>query len=329
MNTSLSEEITICIPTWGAAEFIDETLNFARNQDYENIRILVSVDKSPDETLDICLTHARDDDRVRVFEQAMQLGWTRNINFLLEQVETPYYAIYFHDDLIETNWLSTLYERLIARPDAGAAFCAVRQNERLDIGEDYDGDVFQRLLLRSLGAKKGSPLRALTRARIGPVRFPDGVSQMGFNAQFAYLISLISKAPMVYCPEALYQRWSGRQGGVTHEWKTLDTNVIASDVECVANSIEATIKQCVSDPVQLEILSYAQAQFLRNALLSGEKANGYKLKLPESGLFAARLGQEGRDYLEKHNPELFENLRKLENNVQSMLTHRENGFQIQ
>lgn len=326
MNIQPAEGITVCIPTWGAADFISETLNFARNQDYENVRILVSVDKSPDGTLDICLKHAREDHRVQVFEQTVQLGWTRNINFLLDQIETPYYAIYFHDDLIETNWLSMLYDRLIARPDAGAAFCAVRQNERLDIGEDHDGDAFQRLLLRSLGAKRGSPLRALTRTRIGPVRFPNDVSQMGFNAQLAYLISLISKAPMVYCPEALYKRWNRRQGGVTHEWRTLDPSILISDIECVAHSIQATLKQCISDPVQLDVLCYVQAQFLRNTLLSGEKANGYKLNLPEKGLFAAQLDQEGRDYIEKHSPELFGTLRKLENSVKSMLKNRENGL---
>ncbi len=93
--------VTVCIPTWQAEAFIDQTLGCARNQTYPRLRImiLVSVDHSDDRTTEICQRHAREDRRVEGFAQGERLGWARNINFLLDQVTSEYFFIYPHDFL--------------------------------------------------------------------------------------------------------------------------------------------------------------------------------------------------------------------------------------
>ena len=47
-------DVTICIPAWQAADFIERTLRCARSQTYEDIHILVSVDQCEDATVEIC-----------------------------------------------------------------------------------------------------------------------------------------------------------------------------------------------------------------------------------------------------------------------------------
>jgi glycosyltransferase involved in cell wall biosynthesis len=46
-------DLTICIPAFEAAAFIDRTLRFGLGQTYRNIKILVSVDYSTDRTAEI------------------------------------------------------------------------------------------------------------------------------------------------------------------------------------------------------------------------------------------------------------------------------------
>src|SRR6185437_12170453 len=93
-------DITICIPAYQAQAFIDRTLRCAQGQTYDRVRILVAVDRSNDCTAQICRAFAAEDPRIEVIEHNERLGWCRNVNALLDQTDTPFFFIYFHDDLI-------------------------------------------------------------------------------------------------------------------------------------------------------------------------------------------------------------------------------------
>jgi len=315
------DTVTICIPTWQAEGFIDRTLRCAREQDYPDCQILVSVDKCHDRTADICRMHQAEDRRIRVIEHPVQLGWAANTNYLLDQVDTPYYALYFHDDRVEPAWISTLLKALQARPDAGAAFCCVRQNSIADIGEDHDGDAFERLIRRAVGSKKGSPLRALTRRGDRRIRFPD-VSRLGYHAQHAYLVDLLASARMIYVPEALYHRWSGRDGGVTHQWKTMAPSEIEMDIRRVAQSIEATLSWSIADAGNREMARYAIELLLRQQVIGDEIRNGYRLSLSQTDIFRSTLRADLRERLRTDAPGFYASLCDLEMRVQALVQKR-------
>ena len=63
--------------------------------------------------------------RVQVVVQEERQGWAGNVNFLLDQVTTPYAFLYFHDDVIMPQYVERLVAVADARPDAASVHCTV------------------------------------------------------------------------------------------------------------------------------------------------------------------------------------------------------------
>src|SRR5687767_10533463 len=93
-------DVTIAIPAYQAEAFIDRTLRCAQGQTHSRIRILIAIDRSTDRTGEICRAFAKDDRRIEVIEHSERMRWCRNMNSLLDRVDTPYFFVYFHDDFI-------------------------------------------------------------------------------------------------------------------------------------------------------------------------------------------------------------------------------------
>jgi glycosyltransferase involved in cell wall biosynthesis len=215
-------EVTVCVPAWQAADFIDRTLRCARSQTFEDVRIMVSVDRCEDATAEICHEHARADSRVQVIEQPERLGWARNANALLDLVETDLFFLYFHDDVLEPTYVERLRDSLLAEPDALSAHCDLQHFGGADDvlpGVRYDGPAAQRLLRWLVGPVKGTTLRSLTRrsALVAGLRFPV-VGEDSFWRAWPYHLMLAGLGPAVHVPEILYRRWV-REGSVTKTWQ--------------------------------------------------------------------------------------------------------------
>ena len=154
--------VTACIPAWQSESFIERTLDCVCAQTHERLRILISIDRGDDETSRICARHARQDPRIRVFEQPERLGWARNVNFLLDRVDTEYFFLYFHDDLIVPDYTRRLLAKLDARPDAMSVHCDMGHfggSDHVSQGVEYSGKAAQRLFKFLVAPVKGSPLR--------------------------------------------------------------------------------------------------------------------------------------------------------------------------
>src|SRR4051794_22831388 len=134
--------VTICIPTWQAEPFIERTLMCARAQTHKNVRILVSIDHSTDGTEDICRRQAEKDSRLDIRVQKERVGWSENFNFLLDQVDTEFCFLYFHDDIIEPTYTERLRKELVDHPDAQSAHCDIAwfgDAQEMHPGIDYEG----------------------------------------------------------------------------------------------------------------------------------------------------------------------------------------------
>jgi len=215
-------EVTVCIPTWQAAKFIDRTLHCARAQTHPNIRILVSIDYSSDTTSEICEAHAREDARIEVFTHRQRLGWTGNVNFLLDRVTTDFFFVYFHDDLIERDYTSRLLKTFQKRPDATSVYCDMGHfggSDHLSIGTHYDGPTPERLIAYLFAPEKGSPLRGLARSAVleAGLRLPSR-AEGGLWANQPFLLALVAAGPCLRVPNVLYRRWEKRSGGLTDLW---------------------------------------------------------------------------------------------------------------
>lgn len=218
-------EVSICIPAWMAESFLEETIGHATAQTHAAIRILVSVDASTDGTAALCRRQAGQDDRIAVFEHRERLGWAANVNFLLDQVRTPYFFLYFHDDVIVPRYTEALLTVLEARPDAASIHCDMAHfggSAHVSVGRTYEGSATQRLMTFLLAPERGSPLRSLTRSSVlDRLRMPTNAVS-GLWANEPYLMKLLAAGPALHLPEQLYRRWDQRKGGLTDGWKSLD-----------------------------------------------------------------------------------------------------------
>jgi len=217
-------DVTVCIPAWQAAGFIDRTLRCARAQTHAAQRIAVSVDLSTDETEEICRSHAREDGRVVIYAQRERLGWTGNVNFLLERVRTEFACLYFHDDWIDSTYTERLVAVLRERPDAASAHCDVGHfggTAHTLLGRAYEGTPHERLLTLFVATPKGSMLRSMFRpALVGDVRLPSGPGA-GVGAGRPFLMKLVAAGPVLRVADKLYWRWGRRPGGLTEGWRSL------------------------------------------------------------------------------------------------------------
>jgi glycosyltransferase involved in cell wall biosynthesis len=167
-------DVSVLVPAWQAAAFIDRTLEAIRAQTHADLRILVSVDAGADDTAGRCRAHAALDPRVEVIEQPTRLGWWTNINALLDRVDTPFAGLVFHDDLVEPTYVERLRAALLADPGAASAHSDLRcfgDRDGVEPGRDHLGDAADRVLDFLRSDATGAPLRSLVRGGL----FADGL----------------------------------------------------------------------------------------------------------------------------------------------------------
>lgn len=266
MQTQLHNDadVTICIPAWQAAAFIERTLQSARGQTHPGLRILVSVDLGDDDTGAICRRHAVQDARIRVIEQARRLGWSENANALLAQVRTEFFFLYFHDDIIEPTYVEHLRAALLTEPTAASAHSDLERfghQPGLDPGNHYHGHACRRLLAYLAGPVKGTLLRSLTRRAVleQGLHFP-AIGDAGFWRCHPFVLTLLAAGPALHVPQVLYRRWL-REGGVTSAWDVRSTEPLVEGQAASARLCREIIERSAADAGQREVLRHALCLF--------------------------------------------------------------------
>ncbi|MGE0815644.1 MAG: glycosyltransferase [Vicinamibacterales bacterium] len=109
-------DITVLVPAYRHAAFIQATLDSVLAQTYPAFRIVVVDDRSPDDTAERA---ARlDDPRITVTVNETNLGLGNSVLAALERIDTPYVALLNSDDLFAEDRLERCRARLEASPAA-------------------------------------------------------------------------------------------------------------------------------------------------------------------------------------------------------------------
>lgn len=227
-------DVTICIPTWQAEPFIARTLACARAQTHKNLRILVSVDQSTDGTEAICRGQAKEDPRLDIRVQKERLGWSANCNFLLDQVDTEFCFLYFHDDIIEPTCAERLLQVLRDHPEAQSAHGDVElfgNRQAIMAGSDLVGTATERLVKLLVMPAIMVPLRGLMRSEIltKGLRFPL-IGGDGFWRLHPFLMNLAAAGAVRHVPEVLYRLWY-HENSMTKRWDMREQSIIAGQQE--------------------------------------------------------------------------------------------------
>lgn len=211
-------QVTLCIPTYQAEGFIARTLNFASGQTLQDLRILVSVDQSVDATAALCHAHAARDRRVEVVEQPSRRGWAGNVTDMIARVDTPYYALYFHDDMLLPQFCERLLAPLRADPGLASANCAVTAlgaEATFAPAARYEGSARERLLPLFLSDQiPGAPMRSMVRTDAMAQGTLLDTDPQGINHHYGYLARMMLAGPAAAVDEALYLRWLRKDGMV-------------------------------------------------------------------------------------------------------------------
>ena len=105
------EKVDILVATCNGEKYVKEQIDSILNQTYENIRVIVSDDRSDDSTPKILKEIAKSDKRVILNLQKERLGVINNFEFLLKQVKSNFYMFSDQDDF----WLPNKVEKMMER----------------------------------------------------------------------------------------------------------------------------------------------------------------------------------------------------------------------
>ena len=105
--------ISIIIPVYNAAKFLDQTINSCLKQDYPHLEIILINDGSTDDSKNICEKYQKasattPSSSILFFDRPHQ-GVSATRNFGLDHFSGEYFSFLDADDLLADNFISTLY----------------------------------------------------------------------------------------------------------------------------------------------------------------------------------------------------------------------------
>ncbi len=203
--------ITAVVPVYNAAPFVRDTLDSLVAQTLTEFRVRISVDRCDDGSAEICRTYERDA-RFRVVVQPHRLDWVRNVNTLIAGVDTPFFCIVPHDDLLAPTYL----ERLLALMDENdSAACAYSDLKGFGFREPYiqqadvRGTQYERVLDLLLNHFPAVAFRGLVRRRTAALPLLPTDLPGNFAADTVWMMRLALAGELRRLPEPLYAKRYG------------------------------------------------------------------------------------------------------------------------
>ena len=115
--------ITVIIPVYNSATFLDKCISSVLSQSYNDFELLLINDGSTDNSGEICDHYAQKDSRVKVIHKDNEgVSSARNIG--LDQAKGEWITFVDSDDWVHEDFLKKRYELAIAE-DADVAYCDV------------------------------------------------------------------------------------------------------------------------------------------------------------------------------------------------------------
>lgn len=97
--------ISICVPTYNGARYLQQALDSIAAQTYKNIEVIISDDTSTDKTLEICKTFKENSDFPVHIYPHQPAGIGANWNHCISKTNGDYIKFLFQDDILENNCL--------------------------------------------------------------------------------------------------------------------------------------------------------------------------------------------------------------------------------
>ena len=133
--------VTIGIPTYNRADrFLQEALQSAVAQTYQNIEIIVSDNCSTDNTE--MLVKSFSDTRIKYVKQLKNIGAFNNINYCINAARGNFFHMLHDDDKIDPDFVETCIKAIPKGHEPGVVFTGMRIiNENGDVVSEFTNQV--------------------------------------------------------------------------------------------------------------------------------------------------------------------------------------------
>jgi glycosyltransferase involved in cell wall biosynthesis len=111
---SVSPVVSVVLPVFNCALYVDEAINSVLNQTYRNLDIVIVDDNSDDGTYELCKLYI--DNRIRLFRREYRMGISENLNFAFEQTVGDFIVRMDGDDICELTRIEKQVSWMLANP---------------------------------------------------------------------------------------------------------------------------------------------------------------------------------------------------------------------
>jgi len=115
--------VSICIPLYNGATFLQECLESAINQTYQDLEILVVDDFSTDESTFIVKKFIEKDNRIRLIQNNENLGLVGNWNKTIQEAKGKWIKMLFQDDILYPNCVERMLSACV-NENKNVAICS-------------------------------------------------------------------------------------------------------------------------------------------------------------------------------------------------------------
>jgi glycosyltransferase involved in cell wall biosynthesis len=244
--------VTIAVPVYNGEAFIEEALRSIQQQTHRNIQVIISFD-GPQSTSEQLCQRFLEDSRFRIVVQPERLGWVGHINWLMAQVDTPFWYLNAQDDLVDPRYVETLLAHAQNMPEAAVVYSDLvafgLANETMT-QSSVTGSAFARQLALLHEHHAAVAFRGLTRVEAlhhaGPIRANEIES---FSTDTTWMAAMARWGELQRVPTALYHK-RYHSSNEHAKWLTWPAEKIAKAwmVHCVnmleqAMLVEASIQE--------------------------------------------------------------------------------------
>lgn len=202
-------DVTVGVPVYQGDLFLQEALAAIQNQTHRNMRVIISLDGPQPASEQLCRPFLKDA-RFRLVTQPERLGWVGNINWLMAQVETPFWYCHMQDDLVSPRYIEVLAGLARWLPKAAVVYCDIEAFGLLGsriVQSSVTGSPVQRQL--SLLRKHYSAVAFRGLTRVEALRQAGGIpanQAENFSADTVWMAAVARWGELRRVPLRLYQK---------------------------------------------------------------------------------------------------------------------------
>lgn len=119
--------VSVCIPVYNAEKYLEIMIKSIMKQSHKNIEIIVSDNASKDNSSVIVKKLMEEDSRIKLNINNENIGFSGNVNKLIDLAKSEYIAIYHADDIYDSRIIEEQIKYLLENNEIAGCFTLGKQ----------------------------------------------------------------------------------------------------------------------------------------------------------------------------------------------------------